>query len=357
MVGESGCGKTVTAMSILKLIAMPPGRIVGGPDHLRGPRPPAAHQRRAGRHPRQGHRDDLPGADDLAQSGADRSASRSPRRCAATRPRPRKAATRRAIEMLELVRSRTDAAPPDYPHQLSGGMRQRVMIAMALACKPELLIADEPTTALDVTIQAQILDLLQDLQQRTGMAIVLITHDLGVVAEIADRVVVMYAGRIVEEARCRQPVRQPAPSLHPRPPRSVPRMGSAATPRPRLAAIPASVPDPDRRCRPAARSRRAAATPSTVCAEQSRCCARSRPGSACACHARCARSCTRMSEPLLRVTGLQQALPGRAAAVAQVATVRAVDGVSLRHRPGRDARTGRRIRLRQIDHGRAACCA
>jgi peptide/nickel transport system ATP-binding protein len=112
-----------------------------------------------------------------------------------------RAAKARAIEMLELVRIPSPAQRiDDYPHNMSGGMRQRVMIAMALSCEPSLLIADEPTTALDVTIQAQILDLLSDLQQRLGMAILIITHDLGVIAEVADQVLVMYAGRIVESA-------------------------------------------------------------------------------------------------------------------------------------------------------------
>jgi peptide/nickel transport system ATP-binding protein len=112
-----------------------------------------------------------------------------------------RAARERAIEMLELVRIPSAAQRiDDFPHNMSGGMRQRVMIAMALSCEPALLIADEPTTALDVTIQAQILDLLSDLQQRLGMAILIITHDLGVIAEVADQVLVMYAGRIVESA-------------------------------------------------------------------------------------------------------------------------------------------------------------
>ena len=119
----------------------------------------------------------------------------------------KKAALARAIEMLELVGIPSpDQRVKDYPHQMSGGMRQRVMIAMALACNPELLIADEPTTALDVTIQAQILDLIYKLRQKLGMAVLLITHDLGGVAEAADRVIVMYCGKVVEEATDRKSV-------------------------------------------------------------------------------------------------------------------------------------------------------
>ena len=129
-----------------------------------------------------------------------------------------RAARERAREMLDLVRI-ADAGRrlDEYPHQLSGGMRQRVMIAMALSCDPQVLIADEPTTALDVTIQAQILDLMLELKEKTGTAIVLITHDLGVVAETAERVVVMYAGRKVEEAPVEALFEQPIASLHARP--------------------------------------------------------------------------------------------------------------------------------------------
>ncbi len=123
----------------------------------------------------------------------------------------------RAMEMLRRVRiPEPERRLKQYPHELSGGMRQRVMIAMALSCNPKLLIADEPTTALDVTIQAQILDLMRELKEQTGAAIVLITHDLGVVAEMAQRVVVMYAGRKVEEARRRRAVRAAAPPVHAR---------------------------------------------------------------------------------------------------------------------------------------------
>jgi peptide/nickel transport system ATP-binding protein len=157
----------------------------------------------------------------------------------------RAASLRRAVEMLRLVHiPEAERRITEYPHQLSGGMRQRVMIAMALACNPKLLIADEPTTALDVTIQAQILDLMRELKRKIGAAIVLITHDLGVVAEMAQRVVVMYAGRKVEEALVRDLFRQP---LHPYTLgllTSVPKLGSTLTQTmpERLTEIPGSVP-------------------------------------------------------------------------------------------------------------------
>ena len=159
----------------------------------------------------------------------------------------RRAAMRRATELLELV-GIPEAARRlrAYPHHLSGGMRQRVMIAMALACDPQILIADEPTTALDVTVQAQILDLLQDLQRRTGMAIVFITHNLGVVAEIADRVMVMYAGRIVEEGGVVPVLRQPRMPYTQGLLASVPRLGWSHDGREELAFIPGAVPDAHR---------------------------------------------------------------------------------------------------------------
>ena len=159
----------------------------------------------------------------------------------------RRAAMRRATELLELVGIPEPAKRLQaYPHHLSGGMRQRVMIAMALACDPQVLIADEPTTALDVTVQAQILDLLQELQQRTGMAIVFITHNLGVVAEIADRVMVMYAGRIVEEGDVVPVLKQPLMPYTQGLLRSVPRLDWSRDRHEDLAFIPGTVPDPHR---------------------------------------------------------------------------------------------------------------
>jgi peptide/nickel transport system ATP-binding protein len=200
IVGESGCGKSVTALSVMRLI---PPQIRAHRARLgtfRGQGSRHAGRRRDALHPRQPDRHGVPGAHDLAQSGAHG------RRQIAEAVRihqglSKQAALARAVEMLNLVRI-PDAARRvhDYPHQFSGGMRQRVMIAMALSCNPKLLIADEPTTALDVTIQAQILKLMMELNGRVGAAIMLITHDLGVIAETAHRVVVMYAGRKVEEA-------------------------------------------------------------------------------------------------------------------------------------------------------------
>ena len=208
LVGESGCGKSVTALSILRLIPEPPGKIAGairlqGRDLLR-------LSDRAMR--------DIRG-NDISMIFQEPMTSLNPvltigRQLGETlrlhHGISRKAAERRALEMLDLVgipEPRRRLA--DYPHRLSGGMRQRVMIAIALACDPKLLIADEPTTALDVTIQAQILDLMKDLKRRMDAAIVLITHDLGVVAEVAERVMVMYAGRKVEEAPVRDLFRTP----------------------------------------------------------------------------------------------------------------------------------------------------
>ena len=200
VVGESGCGKSVTAFSVLQLIAQPPGRIVDGqilfegrdlltctPEEMRSVR-----------------------GNGIAMIFQEPMTSLNPvltvgEQVAETLIQHQKLTQRQArervLELLALVRMSAPAQRIDqYPHELSGGMRQRVMIAMALACEPKLLIADEPTTALDVTVQAQILDLLLEMRDRLGMAIILITHDLGVVAETADRVAVMYAGRKIEEA-------------------------------------------------------------------------------------------------------------------------------------------------------------
>ena len=262
VVGESGCGKSVTAKTVMKLIDMPPGKIVGGQVLWQG-------------------RDLVPlPADEMRKIRAKEIAIIFQEPMTSLNPvyavgeqiaesvrlhegLSRKDAMDRAVEMLRLVRIPTaERRVKDYPHQFSGGMRQRVMIAIALACNPKLLIADEPTMALDVTIQAQILDLIGELKDRLGMAVMLITHAMGVVAETAQRVVVMYAGKVVEEA--------PVGELfaHPRHPytqgliRSIPRIDLAATHKMRLEAIAGTVPrlvEPPEGCRFAPRCRHARA--------------------------------------------------------------------------------------------------
>ena len=252
IVGESGCGKTVTAMTVLKLIAMPPGKIVAGRILWKG-------------------RDLVPlGASEMQHIRSKEIAIVFQEPMTSLNPVytvgdqiaevialhqrvNRREAMDRAIEMLRLVHvPAPERRVRDYPHQLSGGMRQRVMIAMALACSPELLIADEPTTALDVTIQAQILDLLGEMKSRFGMAILLITHAMGVVAETAQRVAVMYAGRVVEEAPVAELFARP---LHPYTQgliRSIPRLDPTSGRKRRLEAIPGTVPsllDPPPGCR------------------------------------------------------------------------------------------------------------
>jgi oligopeptide/dipeptide ABC transporter ATP-binding protein len=212
IVGESGCGKSVTALSIMGLVPQPPGRIAGGEVRFEGEDllklSPARLRELRG--------------DKLAMIFQEPMTSLNPafpvgEQIAETllrhRKMSRREAHRQAVEMLRRVRIPSpEQRARDYPHQLSGGMRQRVMIAMALACGPKLLIADEPTTALDVTIQAQILELMRALRAELGSAIILITHDLGVVAELADDVIVMYAGQVVE--RC-QAARLFAEPQHP----------------------------------------------------------------------------------------------------------------------------------------------
>ncbi len=258
VVGESGCGKTVTAMSVLKLVPMPPGRFVAGEIRWRGqdliPLDAQAMGRIRAKEIGIVFQEPMTSLNPVYTVGEQIAES-----LRLHEGLSRKAAMDRAAEMLKLVNiPNPQRRVHDYPHQFSGGMRQRVMIAMALACNPQLLIADEPTTALDVTIQAQILDLLQEMKDRLGMAIMLITHAMGVVAEVAQRVVVMYAGKVVEEA--------PVLALfgNPRHPytqgliRSIPRLDLAATERQRLEAIPGSVPSllaPPVGCRFAARCR------------------------------------------------------------------------------------------------------
>ncbi len=243
VVGESGSGKSVTALSILRLVASPPGRIVGGGIRFRGRDllSLSEPEMRAIR----GKEISMIFQEPMTSLNPVYSCGEQIIEVVMLHDRVDRAAARsRAIDMLGLVGIPSPEQRVDeYPHQMSGGMRQRVMIAMALACRPALLIADEPTTALDVTIQAQILDLLQRLRQELGMAVLLITHDLGVVAETADRVAVMYAGQVVEYCSVRDTFRA---TRHPYTAgllASLPKLGAD---RDRLRVIPGHVPDPTR---------------------------------------------------------------------------------------------------------------
>ncbi len=204
IVGESGCGKSVTALSIMRLVPEPAGRVERGKIELDGKNLLTLSERDMqgvrGNRVSMIFQEPMTSLNPVYTVG-----SQIVEAIRMHQKKPRAEARAHAIEMLKLVGIPSPESNVDsYPHQLSGGMRQRVMIAMALACKPKLLIADEPTTALDVTIQAQILELLKKLQEQMGMAVLLITHDLGVIAEYAKDVVVMYAGRVVERAPVKQ---------------------------------------------------------------------------------------------------------------------------------------------------------
>jgi len=203
LVGESGCGKSVTALSLMRLIS-PPGTVTAGEILLEGQNllelPEKSMQRIRGNKISMIFQEPMTSLNPVMSIGDQVGET-----LVIHRGYTKKKARLTSVDLLKAVRiPDPEKCVHSYPHQLSGGMRQRVMIAMAVACKPALLIADEPTTALDVTIQAQILDLLQSLRQEFGLSILLITHALGVVAEVADRVIVMYAGKIVEEASVRE---------------------------------------------------------------------------------------------------------------------------------------------------------
>jgi oligopeptide/dipeptide ABC transporter ATP-binding protein len=244
LVGESGCGKSVTALSILRLVA-PPGRIAGGEIYFEGRNLLALREDevRAIR------------GDDIAMIFQDPMTSLNPvftvgeqiaEAIRLHRKVSKKEAWNQAVEgMRDVAIPAPEARAKTYPHEMSGGMRQRVMIAMALACDPKLLIADEPTTALDVTIQAQILDLLNELREKRNLALLLITHDLGVVAETADRVAVMYAGKIVEQAPVKELFHRPRHPYTEGLLRAVPRLDESGEARKRrLQTIEGVVPNP-----------------------------------------------------------------------------------------------------------------
>jgi peptide/nickel transport system ATP-binding protein len=243
LVGESGCGKSVTALSIIGLIPRPPARIVGGEVLFDGRDLTTLSQREL---------EDYRG-DRIAMIFQDPMTSLNPTLTIGTQlvetirrhtGVPRREARRRSIELLEEVQiPRAAQRLSDYPHRLSGGMRQRVMIAIALSCEPDLLIADEPTTALDVTVQAQVLDLLDELRQEHDMAMIVITHDMGVIAEVAHEVAVMYAGQIVEQAASRELFDRPEHPYTEALLGALPQLEDAAAREGRLTAIPGRPPD------------------------------------------------------------------------------------------------------------------
>jgi oligopeptide/dipeptide ABC transporter ATP-binding protein len=243
VVGESGCGKSVSARAVMGILETPPGRIVGGAVRLRGEDLLTASERRRrevrGRHVAMVFQDPLSALNPVFTVG-DQIAELYRARLG----EPRRLAWKHALEMLARVGIPDPARRArDYPHQFSGGMRQRVMIGMALALQPEVLIADEPTTALDVTVQAQIMRLLQELQRELGMALILITHNLGVVAQVADRVTVVYAGRQVEEAPAWPLFQAPAMPYTRGLLAAIPRLGDR---RQRLTTLPGAPPSPAR---------------------------------------------------------------------------------------------------------------
>ena len=212
IVGESGCGKSVTSLSVMKLVSTPPGKYVSGEILFDGENLLAMNQKEI-RALRCKEISMIFQEPMTALNPVHKIGDQIAEALIINERMDKKEARQRAVELLRMVGVPDPKRCADsYPHQLSGGMRQRAMIAMAFSCGPKLLLADEPTTALDVTVQAQILDLIQQLKEQRGMTVVFVTHDLGIVADIADRVIVMYAGRVVEEAECAQLFARP---LHP----------------------------------------------------------------------------------------------------------------------------------------------
>ncbi len=225
IVGESGCGKSITSLSIMRLVAAPAGRIVGGQILFQGKNLLSLSEREM--REIRGNRISLISQDPMTSLNPVLTIGDQIMEAILLHQKvDRRTARQKTVELLEAVGIPAAASRVDnYPHEFSGGMRQRVIIAMALACEPELLIADEPTTALDVTIQAQILDLMRDIRTKRGAAVVLITHDLGVVAEMCDMVAVMYAGKVVEYTDVHTLFRNPKHPYTQGLLNSIPRMG------------------------------------------------------------------------------------------------------------------------------------
>jgi len=241
LVGESGCGKSVSALSIMRLIPDPPGKIVGGQIILGGKNVLELDEKQVrdirGNEVSMIFQEPMTSLNPVFTCG-----SQIEEAVILHQKVSKKEAHQKAIEMLRLVGiPAPEQRVREYPHQLSGGMRQRVMIAMALSCNPSLLLADEPTTALDVTIQAQILELLERLQRELHMAVIMITHDLGVIAEVASRVAVMYAGKIVEYAGVQEIFSTPHRPYTQGLLKSIPKLSESKD---RLAVIPGMVPNP-----------------------------------------------------------------------------------------------------------------
>jgi peptide/nickel transport system ATP-binding protein len=283
LVGESGCGKSVTALSIMRLIPEPHGRIIEGEIRYNGQNLLSLHtaqmRRIRGKEISMIFQEPMTSLNPVFTVGEQIAEA-----IRLHEKLPRREAMDKTIETLRLVRMpNPERRIKEYPHQLSGGMRQRVMIAMALACNPNLLIADEPTTALDVTIQAQILELLNELKAKLGMAVLLITHDMGVIAETARRVIVMYAARIAEEAPVVDLFKEP---LHPYTQgllRSIPRIDLAATEKRRLETIPGVVPTLKGEILPGCRFAPRCPYVKVVCTEKDPVLKETRPGHKVAC--------------------------------------------------------------------------
>jgi oligopeptide/dipeptide ABC transporter ATP-binding protein len=243
VVGESGCGKSVTALSILRLIPVPPGKIVGGEILFKGNNlidlPEEEMRKIRGNRISMIFQEPMTSLNPVFTIG-----NQIQETIKLHQGLSKRESLEKAIEMLRLVNIPSpERCVNQYPHELSGGMRQRAMIAMSLACNPEILIADEPTTALDVTIQAQILDLMNKLKEELGMAIILITHNLGVIAETVNRVLVMYAGKIVEEAKTKTLFENPQHPYTGGLLKSIPRLGDKVRHgKVRLSEIPGVVP-------------------------------------------------------------------------------------------------------------------